>query len=190
VPVIKLFRPAYVLILNPDLLILESQVIKLAEILSNNSDVYLSSPLLINNDGSIQNSVRVFPNLFDFLFRILNFKQINYAEKIFNNINAPFVHGACFLFKYKIFNLIGGFDESFFLYCEDLDICRRIIELDKRIIVVPKIECIHKHNRSSRKVFLLFLVHLKSIFIYYKKWGLVHNNKIKIYNTIFINSLK
>ena len=63
-----------------------------------------------------------------------------------------------------------GFDERFFLYCEDLDFCRRVYESGNIVLVNPDIKVNHLFQRQSRKSIILFFIHLNSVIKYYVKW--------------------
>ena len=90
----------------------------------------------------------------------------------------------------KDFQSINGFDERFFLYCEDMDLCRTIYENNYSVVVDSKIKVTHTHKKASRKAIKLFIIHLYSFFLYYYKWGLANPKKIKDINSNFKNCIK
>ena len=67
---------------------------------------------------------------------------------------------------------LSGFDERFFMYMEDVDICRRIDQHGKRKMYYPKVSIQHEFRKGSSKNLKLFFVHVSSAIKYYKKWGL------------------
>ena len=67
--------------------------------------------------------------------------------------------------------ILKGFDERFFLYMEDADICRRIYKSGKKILFYPKVEIIHQHQQGSSKNIKLFIIHASSAIKYFLKWG-------------------
>lgn len=85
--------------------------------------------------------------------------------------------GSCLMIRKEGFE---GFDERFFMYFEDIDVCRRAWKVDKKVVYNPKAEVIHHHARESAKypwylsIFKdkLAQEHIKSWFKYFKKWGL------------------
>ena len=66
---------------------------------------------------------------------------------------------------------MNGFDNRFFMYMEDVDICRRIDQLGKKKLFYPKVEIIHTHRKDSSKSIKLFIIHISSIIKYFMKWG-------------------
>ena len=76
------------------------------------------------------------------------------------------ISGCFMLFTSDIYRKINGFDERFFLYMEDVDICKRIIKLNKNIILDD--QCIiHNSKRKSLKNIKHFYFHILSIFRYF-----------------------
>jgi GT2 family glycosyltransferase len=86
--------------------------------------------------------------------------------------------GCCYLMRRDFFNSLGGFDENFFMYFEDNDLCDRTLKKGKYIMEVPSSKFIHLENASSKKKFLtdtkLSIIHKISSYIYLKK-----NNKVR-----------
>jgi len=172
----------YHLILNPDVFIGPDAIQHVLQFLNNNSHVSLISPKLLNLDGSIQNICRFLPSPINLLKRFfLKIFSLNYynEEDNFNlsnkPISVPSMHGACFFVRVDHFNKINGFDDSYFLYVEDIDLCREISALGD-IIYLPTCSAIHKHAQGSYKNFNLFKYHLKSFIYYFFKWGLFFDN--------------
>jgi hypothetical protein len=96
-----------------------------------------------------------------------------YADK---NLDEPFyaeyLTGCFHLYKTKDFLALEGFDTRYFLYMEDVDICRRIDEMGKRKMYDPKVHIYHVLKQGSSKNIKLFLRHTISMFKYFFKWGL------------------
>ena len=66
---------------------------------------------------------------------------------------------------------LKGFDERYFMYMEDVDICRKIDLSGKRKLYFPATEIIHSHRKGSSKELRLFCIHISSIIKYFMKWG-------------------
>jgi len=75
------------------------------------------------------------------------------------------------LFKTVDFKSLGGFDERYFLYMEDADICRKINKTEKKILYFPNVEIMHQHQKGSSKSVKLFIYHLSSAIKYFLKWN-------------------
>jgi hypothetical protein len=75
------------------------------------------------------------------------------------------------LFKTDDFIKIGGFDKRYFLYMEDVDICRKIDAIGKKKMYFPNEQITHILKKESSKNVRLFFIHLISSIRYFKKWG-------------------
>lgn len=136
----------YFCICNPDI-----EVNKISDNFMTNlkDDVAFLSPFIKNKQGLFEDNLRKFPNLIHLILRFLGWKSIgavNYNEKNFDWISAIFL-----ICSSKNFKLINGFDESFFMYHEDTDICRRFSKKKLSFIVAGSAEVIHDAQRDSRK---------------------------------------
>jgi GT2 family glycosyltransferase len=83
---------------------------------------------------------------------------------------VPAVSATAVLVNRDLFQDVGGFDERFFLYLEDLDLCLRIRERGLKIILLPSVPVIHRWRQSSRKrrYFALYQHH-RSVWAYFAK---------------------
>ncbi len=89
------------------------------------------------------------------------------------------IMGSCLMFEKNILNKIGGgFDERFFMYFEDTDLCRRVNEFNKKVVYNPDAIVVHDHSRDSARepwyispfVSKLTREHIKSYVKYFIKW--------------------
>lgn len=179
----------YYLILNPDVYLKPKDVSNCLKFLKKKKSYGLLSPKLINDDGTTQLICRLIPNIFNFFLRFF-FKTDNRSAQIHkfiekNNkkffLNIPFMHGACFFIKPEVIKKIGLFDNNFFMYLDDLDFYRRILEKFDTIYLKSVIVK-HSHNRESRRSLKLFLIHVRSIIYYFIKWGVFFDFKKKNLN--------
>ncbi|MDY7396185.1 glycosyltransferase family 2 protein [Aureibaculum sp. 2210JD6-5] len=172
------YNSEYHLILNPDV-IFEPQIIsKLIGELRKKNDVAIIAPKVISPDGKIQYSCRKYPTFFElFSRRIGIFKKYTQNREYRNtdlkqSFYPDFIQGSFLLFKTNDFVKINGFDERYFLYMEDVDICKKLDTINKRKLYFPEVEIVHIHKKESSKNILLFFIHLQSIIKYFYKWGL------------------
>ena len=105
------------------------------------------------------------------------------------NISCDYIIGCSMLFKKSFFLDIGGFDEHFFIYYEDNDICDRIRSHNKMVLEIPSSKMIHLQGKSTKANFkinaLLSITHKISEYKYLRK----NITLIKLFFIIFINAL-
>jgi hypothetical protein len=93
-------------------------------------------------------------------------------DKDYNQtMEVPLLSGSFIAAKSSLLKSIGGFDNSFFLYFEDFDLCRRIQRLGYRTIFFPKAKAVHFWERSAHKNIRYTLFFVRSAIRYFSKWG-------------------
>lgn len=139
---IKISKGKYILLLNPDTVILNNALEKLISFADKTPSAGIFGPKLINKDGSLQLSCRIFPKVF--------FKS--YMLKIENAIaNVDWLVGACLLIRREVINDVGYIDEDFFMYGEDMDFCYRAKKRGWNCLFYPLSEVLHVGNVSGDK---------------------------------------
>ncbi|WP_280741345.1 glycosyltransferase family 2 protein [Polynucleobacter sphagniphilus] len=186
----------YILFINPDVFLKGTDLYRVLNLFSSNGSCGLLSPKLVYEDGSLQDICRILPDPFQLIKRRFSKKSselgnINLSKLANLNglVDVPFIHGACIFVKSKVFEDVGGFDPRYFLYMEDLDLCRKI-QANYRVCYSSEVSAIHQHEKGSYKSIKLLLIHLISAFRYFNKWGWIFDNKRDVINTHFINVLK
>lgn len=159
------FRQAsgrYFCVLNPDIRLENNPFDALVSCFSD-SDVGVVAPLVLGPDGTIDDSARRFPTPFSIFFKALGrYKDIDYAigEMPFH---PDWVGGMCLLFLHTVFEQLGGFDERYFLYYEDVDICARLRLLGYDVLLNPQAKVTHHAQRTSRRNLTYLRWHFKSM---------------------------
>jgi len=112
---------------------------------------------------------RSFPGLFDPLISLI--LRVKLYENSVNSYAFPdWIGGAFMIFNGDAFFKLNGFDEEFFMYYEDTDICFRAKKLGMRIIYDPRFFIIHDARRAGRRLFSkAFFMNFKSMLIYFRK---------------------
>lgn len=159
--------------MNPDISMISNPFTGLLRLMSN-SDVGVSSPLVLNRNLNIEDSSRYFPT-----FKLL-LKKFFFGDKgIFkpNNPSLSFffpdwIGGMFMLFKSDIYSNISGFDERFFLYYEDVDICIKVWQHGFKVAVDKNSYVVHDARRDSHLSPKFFLLHLQSMIKYFVKYPL------------------
>jgi len=153
------FSAQYFCVLNPDIHLKENPFPELLASFSN-PKVALVAPKIITPEGRVEDSARKFPTLRSLLSKAVGGSNGTYPEL---NSSPDWVGGMFMLFRSDVFREIGGFDENFFLYYEDVDICWRLRQKGYEIKFVPSVEVIHDARRESRKNWRYARWHLTSM---------------------------
>jgi len=148
---VKQAEGKYLFFLNPDSVIIDDNFQKIIEIFQNNDKVGIIGLKLVdeNNQEEIWNAGENFT-----LFSSL--KNNLFANPNINICNSPglkkvgWVSGAALLIRKDLFEKIGGFDENFFMYYEDIDLCKRAGQSDFEVVFFPQIKIKHFSGRSFR----------------------------------------
>lgn len=148
-----------ILLLNPDTVVIADAIPKMLSFLEQNPAVGLVGPMLRYPNGDIQSSRRRFPAVSTGLFESTWFETLappkllkNYymQDKPDNEIcEADWVMGAAMLTTREAVERIGGMDERYFMYSEELDWCKRIKTAGYKIFWYPDAEIIHYQGASS-----------------------------------------
>ena len=180
---IKRARGTYVMVLNADLKFEKNTVRDMVSFMESNPDCGVSSCRLMNWDGSgIQHNCRTFPTLVDIWARRFPFKNkslhaiADRHEMLGHDYNQDFetdwFQGSFMFFRREALEQVGGFDERFFLYFDDVDICRRVHLAGWKVIYNSRVSAYHRfHRQSANPMNRLFRVHLNSMVSYFQKYG-------------------
>lgn len=141
----------YVLVLNPDVGIELEAVVALRARLENRSEVGLVAPRLRNLDGSEQLAARPFLTIGNQMLRRIGCAQVR-VRGIGWTPYPDWVLGAAFMVRRRDFAALGGFDERFFLYCEDVDLCWRYRQSGFLVEQLEATWADHVYGRASSRL--------------------------------------
>lgn len=186
----------YLFILNPDTIVPQDSLKRLFRFAESEKEYGLIAPTLEYPDGRPQISARRLPGRLDFLlsrgsplfrFGISGEKKGGYIIPEGDDpIKVPAVSATALLIKTELFNDIGGFDERFFMYMEDIDLCRRIRDRGSAIVLIPNIKIKHSWRKSSSKrPFFAAYHHHLSVLKYFVKY----DKKRPIMNMLLVFAL-
>ena len=167
----------YHVILNPDVEFKADVIPKLVKEIDQHKNVAMIAPKAVFPNGEFQYTSRKYPNLLEMISRRINIFKKYSQKKEYRDVDLTkpfypdFIHGCFMLFKTKDFVKIGGFDERYFLYMEDVDICRKIDQIGKKKLYYPNVQITHIFKKESSNNLRLFFTHLNSSIKYFKKWG-------------------
>ncbi len=169
-------------ILNPDIAFPPTTMSTLGAYMAQNDDVGLVMPEVRYPDGEIQYLCKLLPTPMDLIGRRFLDKLLpKYVEKrndrlemrssgYNRELNVPWLSG-CFMFlRVSTIKEVGGFDERYFMYAEDIDLSRRL-HAKYRTMYLPTTSIIHDHAKESFKSGKMMLIHIQNVIRYFNKWG-------------------
>jgi GT2 family glycosyltransferase len=180
---LRILDARYYVLLNPDTIVLDQALIRLAAFMDENPMVGICSPRVLNQDGSVQYQARrgearpwdvfsyfsglskLFPN--DPRFSGYLLTHINNNEVI----EVQAVSGSCMMIRKDVIDQIGYLDERYFAYQEDTDYCFQARQAGWKVYYVPQAEVIHYGGQGGSNInpyFSSYHWH-RSYFLYYQK---------------------
>jgi N-acetylglucosaminyl-diphospho-decaprenol L-rhamnosyltransferase len=163
----------HLLVCNADILLEPGALEALRSALDARDDLAIAGPRLVSPDGVPYPSARVFPsyatavghavvglfhpdNRWTRRYRLAEDSTLD--EGLREEGDVDWVSGACFLARSDAFSSVGGFDERYFMYVEDLDLCWRLRRAGWAVRFVPAARVIHDQGSSTRRRPLRMLV--------------------------------
>jgi len=133
----------------------------------------LAAPLVISPSGILEDSIRPFPTLRILLAKAAGISDLQMATMKEHSLFFPeWVAGMFMLFRSDAFRQLHGFDQRFFLYYEDVDICVRAWKAGMKVVACPAVSVVHDARRESHRNIRYMWWHLASMARYfYKHWG-------------------
>ncbi len=153
----------FFLVSNPDVRLKEDAVEKLVRCLENDSRVGVIAPLVRDSSGRIQSSARGLPTPARLLKKLFFGQDEPYCHNSVAAFQPDWVAGMFMAFPADVFDTVGGFDEGYFLYYEDVDICSRLWLRGLSVQVDPRTSIVHDAQRASRKNLNYLRWHLASV---------------------------
>jgi len=172
------------LVLNPDTRLVENNLQLALREFENDPRLGVLGLNLLNEDGSPQYPARRFYSMLTIALRRTALAHWTVLERLHAEhlmvhswgggaFEADWVMGAAFLVRREAMQAVGGMDESYFLYMEDTDLCRRMWGAGWRVKALPSVMVKHKHARASKALFSPSARrHLRSLIRYWSRHGL------------------
>ncbi len=149
-------------VLNPDIRLRADPFPALAERLKDPATGVVA-PLIRNPAGGIEDSARPFPNPLLILRKAFSGARGPAYPIGAEDVHPDWVAGMFMLFRREAFAAVGGFDERYFLYYEDVDLCARLRLAGMRAVLCPSVEATHDARRQSHRDLGHFRLHLRSM---------------------------
>ncbi len=199
--VIPITSGEYVLLLNPDTVVLDDAVSKLATFLDHNEKCGAVGPKILNDDGSLQLACRrAFPSPEAAFFRLTYLSKLFPRHPLFAKYNMTYMDpelaapvdalsGSCMMVRKKVVDKIGLLDEDIFMFGEDIDWCWRIKKADWQVFYNPQAVIYHSHGAASRlrPIGTTFDLH-KGMEVFYRKH--LAQNYWPIFNQLVYTSIR
>lgn len=152
----------YFCVVNPDIRVNDDPFGALVRCLVE-TGASLAAPVVVNPQGGIEDSVRRFPTPFRIAGKAFGLGRNSDYALSSRPFSPDWVAGMFMLFQSAAFLELGGFDERYFLYYEDVDICARLRLSGRDIVACPWVRVIHAARRESHRNLQYLTWHLVSI---------------------------
>jgi GT2 family glycosyltransferase len=173
-------RTQYSLVMNTDIQYTPDVVVRMKGFLDERSTAGLAAPKIRYPDGSLQYVCRLLPtpvNMFLRRFlpdtRFTRRADARYELRWWDHdcvANIPYFQGSFMMLRTGLCNTLGGFDERFFIYGEDIDLTRRIHQVAETLYV-PDVCITHEYKRYSNRSLLGTWYGIQNNCRYFNKWG-------------------
>lgn len=175
----------YLLVTNPDNELEPRALEHMVRTLEQDDSIGIVALKLVHPDGTRRDSFRHFPAAWDVILKRLPLRTLarrrlehylRQQEEPTDSIDTDWVVGTCMLISAELFWSLGGFDERFFLFFDDIDLCRRCWIAGKRVVFDPRISARERQERLSEGGVCSLLMsrvgrrHIASAIKYFWKW--------------------
>lgn len=155
----------YYCVLNPDIRLTCNPFPALLELAAQPS-VGVVASRIISVSGQREDSSRCFPSLSELLMKLVGGKSASVPDG--SDVSRPdWVAGMFMLFPSHVYRQMNGFDEKYFLYYEDVDLCARLALAGYDRLVCQEVAVVHDARRSSHRSWRFAAMHLRSIFRFF-----------------------
>ena len=179
---IRMSKGRYILLLNPDTIVYASSLENMIEYLDKHSETGIAGCRVENSDGSLQRACRrSIPTPMAAFLRLSGLGKLFPKSKLVNKYNLSYidenqeievdaVSGAFLMFRREVLEYIGGLDEDYFMYAEDIDFCYRAKQRNWKVMYYPGARITHFKGQSSKHMSLRATkAYYDSMAIFFKK---------------------
>jgi N-acetylglucosaminyl-diphospho-decaprenol L-rhamnosyltransferase len=154
-------------VLNPDIRLNEFKLRFLLDALMDDK-VGVCGPAVYSINGVLEDSVRKFPTVLNLLKRrIIKSRPFDFSPDSSGRYFVDWLAGMFLIFRREAFKSVAGFDERYFMYMEDVDICRRLKLAGWTVCYEPRTRLVHDARRASHKSLKHLKWHVCSAFRYF-----------------------
>lgn len=160
---LKIAAGEYILLINPDTLVAEDTFEKMIQFFNDTQSAGLAGCKILNPDGTLQLACRrSFPGPWTSFTKVTGLSTLFPKSKIFARYNLTYldenksyevdaISGSFMMMRRSVYDKVGGFDEQFFMYGEDLDLCYRIQKSGFKVYYVHSTQIIHYKGESTKR---------------------------------------
>ncbi len=160
---LEIAKGKYLLLINPDTIVSEDTFDKMIRFFEENTEAGLAGCKILNPDGTLQLACRrSFPGPWTSFCKVTGLSNLFPKSKLFARYNLTYldedqtyevdaISGSFMMMKKETYDKVGGFDEEFFMYGEDLDLCYRIQQAAFKVYYVHTTQIIHYKGESTKR---------------------------------------
>jgi GT2 family glycosyltransferase len=153
----------YILLLNPDTIVREDTFVKMIAFFESHRDAGMAGCKVLNPDGTLQLACRrSFPGPWTSFTKVAGLSSLFPKSKLFAKYNLTYldenqtyevdsISGSFMMFRKEVYEKVGGFDDRFFMYGEDLDLCYRVRKAGYKVYYFHETEIIHYKGESTKR---------------------------------------
>ncbi len=170
---LKIARGDVLVVMNPDVKY-RTSLTPMIEYLKSHKEIGIIAPKIVDNSGVVQDSFRHYITPIGFIMRhidrIIHKSKLNVKE-FDEPVRGEWVIGAFMMCRRDFYEKVGGLSDDYFMYCEDMDWCKRAHLAGYDVVYYPGTTIEYKGTRSARKSWKYTKIFLQSLFTYWKKYG-------------------
>ncbi len=160
---LKLAQGKFILLINPDAVVSEDTFDKMIKFFNETPEAGMAGCKILNADGSLQLACRrSFPGPWTSFTKVTGLSNLFPKSKLFARYNLTYldenqtyevdaISGSFMMMRSEVYKNVGGFDEQFFMYGEDLDLCYRIQQAGHKVYYVHSTQIIHYKGESTKR---------------------------------------
>lgn len=180
---ISIAQGEHILLLNPDTILQENTLEVMHSFMNEHPDTGLAGCKILNPDGTFApESRRSVPTISNSFYKTLGLAALFPKSRAFSDYylgwmdpgeqsEVPVLSGSFMYFRGSVLKQLGGFDERFFMYGEDIDLCVRIAQKGYNIVYLPSTSIIHYKGESSKKDDIRYIRHFnEAMILFFKKY--------------------
>ena len=171
---LKVAKGDVLIMMNPDVQ-LKSSLQPMIDYLQSHAEVGIIAPKILDKEGIIQDSFRSFITPWGFVLRHVGRMKDNgqlHVKDYNRPVHSDWVIGAFMMCRRDFYEKVGGLSDDYFMYCEDMDWCKRARLAGYDVVYFPETTIEYKGTRAARQSWKYTKIFLNSLFTYWKKYGI------------------